>query len=94
MARLGDSEIQERLAALEGWTREGNAIHKTFNFPDFPRAIAFVERMVAPAEGANHHPDIDIRYNRVMISLSTHSEGGITEKDFELANQIDTLGEA
>lgn len=92
MARLDDTEIHQRLSALDGWERVGDEIHKTFTFDDFPGAVAFVDRVVEPAEAADHHPDLDIRYNRVLVRLSTHSEGGLTGKDFDLAAKIDALG--
>lgn len=86
---LSDIEIQRELGALPGWSRRGNALTKTFESPDFPAAIAFVNRMADVAERMNHHPDIDIRYTRVTCHLSTHSAGGITRKDVQLAAAID-----
>ncbi|HSA57841.1 MAG TPA: 4a-hydroxytetrahydrobiopterin dehydratase [Gemmatimonadaceae bacterium] len=88
---LSDIEIQRELGALPGWSRRGNALTKTFECPDFPSAIAFVNRMADVAEGMNHHPDIDIRYTRVACHLSTHSAGGITRKDIQLAAKIDEV---
>jgi 4a-hydroxytetrahydrobiopterin dehydratase len=87
--RLSDIEIQRALSAIPGWTRRGNALTRTFEFPAFPAAIAFVDRIAVAAEGMDHHPDIDIRYTKVTCSLSTHSAGGITAKDFKLAEAID-----
>lgn len=87
--KLNDIEIQRGLSALPGWTRRGNAIVRTFEFPDFPAAVAFVSRLVEPAESMDHHPDLDIRYTKVTCSLSTHSTGGITAKDLTLADQIE-----
>jgi len=88
---LADHEIDRRLAALSEWMRQGDAITRTFIFAGFPEATAFVRRLVAPAEGMNHHPDVDVRYNRVIITLSTHDSGGLTENDFGLAELIDGL---
>jgi 4a-hydroxytetrahydrobiopterin dehydratase len=76
---------------LAGWSFSGNAIHKKFTFESFMPGIGFVNRIAAAAEKAQHHPDITINYNVVSISLSTHSEGGVTPKDFALAGQIDAL---
>ena len=90
MAKLSDIEVQRTLGAHAGWTRRGNAITKTFEFPTFPAAIAFVNRIAEAAERMNHHPDVDIRYTKVTGSLSTHSAGGITSKDFKLADAIDS----
>lgn len=91
MALLNDQAIRARLDLLEGWTREGDVIRKTFTLDTFPAAIAFVNRIADQAEAADHHPDIDIRYDRVACTLSTHSEGGLTVKDFDLAGQIDRV---
>ena len=86
---LSDIEIRRALGALPGWTRRGDALTCTFEFPDFPAAIAFVNRVAEIAERMDHHPDIDIRYTKVSCHLSTHSAGGITKKDFALAEGID-----
>lgn len=88
MARLDDEQVRRRLATLDGWTRDGNAIARTYTFDSFASAIAFVNRIATVAEAMEHHPDIDIRYREVRLALSTHSEGGITEKDFDLAAQV------
>lgn len=90
MALLDDAEIRSRLDELKGWTRDGDAIRKTYTLDTFAEAVAFVNRIAALADKADHHPDIDIRYDRVGCSLSTHSEGGLTRRDFDLAHQIDT----
>ena len=74
---------------LPGWERDGDEIEKRFRFDDFTASMAFVNRVADLAEAADHHPDIAIKYNRVKLTLSTHSEGGVTEKDFALAAQID-----
>ncbi|MEZ5291560.1 MAG: 4a-hydroxytetrahydrobiopterin dehydratase [Vicinamibacterales bacterium] len=86
---LGDDEIRERLAGLPGWRRSGAAIVKTFEFAGFPDAVAFVTRLVAPAEAADHHPDVEIHYRRVVVSFSTHSAGGLTSLDFDGAASAD-----
>ena len=91
MPRLGDEEIQERLSSLDGWERDGDAIRKQFKLDDFVGSVEFVKRLVEPAEEMGHHPDLEISWNRVTVSLSTHSEGGLTEADFELAARIDKL---
>ncbi|MBA4021019.1 MAG: 4a-hydroxytetrahydrobiopterin dehydratase [Gordonia sp.] len=88
---LNESEITQALADLASWTREGDSLTRTVDCPDFPAAIAFVVRVADAAEAADHHPDIDIRWRKVTFTLSTHSEGGITGKDTQLAHQIDDL---
>lgn len=85
---LSDIEIKRRLGALPGWSRKGQAITRTFTFPGFPEAVAFVQRTVEPAERMNHHPDVDVRYNRVIVTLSTHDSGGVTENDLQLAAEL------
>jgi 4a-hydroxytetrahydrobiopterin dehydratase len=87
--KLSDIEIQRALSARPGWTRRGNALTRTFEFAGFPAAIAFVDRIADAAESMDHHPDIDIRYTKVTCTLSTHSAGGITQRDFKLAEAID-----
>jgi len=91
MATLDDERISERLAQLDGWEREGDAITKTFDRGDFVGAVRFVDAMVPAAEEMNHHPDISISWSEVEVRLSTHSEGGLTENDFRLAATIDEL---
>jgi 4a-hydroxytetrahydrobiopterin dehydratase len=91
MALLSDSEIQQRLQRVEGWSLQGNAIRKQFKFGGFPEAVAFVTRLVPHAEAADHHPDVLINYKRVTLTYTTHSESGLTEKDFvgaEMANRV------
>ncbi|MDB9510012.1 4a-hydroxytetrahydrobiopterin dehydratase [Kamptonema animale CS-326] len=88
---LSDAQIQEAIAKLSGWTLKGKEIQSIRKFKDFVEAIAFVNKLVAPAEAAGHHPDIAISYNKVTISLTTHDAGGLTETDFTLAQQISTL---
>lgn len=85
---LSDIEIQRRLGALPGWHRHGDALRRTFTFAGFPEAVAFVRTLVAPAEALGHHPDVDLRYNRVIVTLSTHDAGGITALDLALAERI------
>lgn len=91
MALLDDQQIRTRLDDLHGWTREGDVIRKTYTLDSFPEAVAFVNRIADRAEAADHHPDIDIRYDRVACALSTHSEGGLTARDFDLAAEIDEV---
>lgn len=91
MALLSESEIQDRLSSVPGWKREGKTIVREFEFKDFPTAIGFVNRIAEAAESAWHHPDIDIRWNKVRLSLSTHDQGGLTAKDFDLALALDLL---
>jgi 4a-hydroxytetrahydrobiopterin dehydratase len=92
MPLLSDEEITQRLEALEGWEREGDAIVKDFKLDDFKGSVDFVNRITPAAEEMNHHPDLTISWSKVTVSLSTHSEGGITANDFELAGRIDALG--
>ncbi len=91
MATLTRAEAEQRLKALDGWTLEGNAIKKQYVLKDFPDAVAFVNRLVPGAEAADHHPDILINYKRVTLTYSTHSEGGLTEKDFAGAKMADSV---
>jgi 4a-hydroxytetrahydrobiopterin dehydratase len=87
---LSDLEIQRALGGLAGWTRRGDTLTKTFSFERFPDGIAFVDRVAKIAENMNHHPDIDIRYTKVAMTLSTHDAGGITQSDLDLASRIDS----
>jgi 4a-hydroxytetrahydrobiopterin dehydratase len=91
MPLLSDIEIQRELGTLTGWTRKANEITKTFTFPGFPEAVAFAQGIVPIAEEMGHHPDLDIRYNRVTVRLSTHDKGGITDKDLSQARQIEAI---
>lgn len=91
MATLNTSQIRAALAAVPEWKKRGRAITRTFQFQDFAAAMKFVNAVARRAEKAGHHPDIDIRWNKVTLRLTTHSAGGLTEKDFELARQIDRL---
>lgn len=92
--RLTDEQVTEGLTALPGWERTGDTIVKTFECATFPAAIGFVVALADEAESANHHPDIDIRWRKVRIALTTHDEGGISEKDLALAREIERLAEA
>lgn len=91
MARLSEDEIADQLEALAGWARRGDEIFKTYKLPNFPAAIAFVTHVGFLAEAANHHPNIDIRWNKVTLALSTHDAGGLTAKDFALAAAADEV---
>jgi 4a-hydroxytetrahydrobiopterin dehydratase len=94
VAALSKPEIQQRLQKLQEWSFARKAIHKKYTFKSFMPAIAFVNKIAEAAERAGHHPDIAINYNVVSISLSTHSEGGVTEKDFNLAAEIEQIRES
>lgn len=91
MALLSDAEVQERLKGLDGWVRSGDAIRKDFERGDFVGSVRFVGSLVEPAEAMNHHPDVAISWDIVTVTVSTHSEGGLTAGDFELAEKIDAL---
>jgi len=94
VAKLTDAEIGTRLKALPGWTRKGDAIARAFTFKAFAEGIRFVDRVAVLADAADHHPDIDIRWTAVTMTLSTHSAGGLTAKDFDLAARIAAAAEA
>ena len=91
MALLSEEKIREELKGLEGWEHKGNEIVKQFKFKNFVESVGFVNKTAILAEKADHHPDILIRYNKVNLTLSTHSEGGLTEKDFNLAHEIEKV---
>lgn len=91
MALLGDAEIEQRLGGLSGWERSGDAIRKSFKRDDFVGSVRFVSSLVEPAEEMNHHPDVAVSWDTVTVTISTHSEGGLTAADFELAEKIDAL---
>lgn len=91
MALLSDAEVEEKLKALPGWMRRGLAISKRYRFPSFRGSIDFVNQVAELAETADHHPDIVINWRNVTISLITYSEGGLTEKDFNLAGRIEKI---
>jgi 4a-hydroxytetrahydrobiopterin dehydratase len=88
---LSEADIQAQAEGLSGWTVMGKELHSTRKFKNFVEAIAFVSSLVEPAEAAGHHPDLSISYNKVTISLTTHDVGGLTAKDFALAQQISRL---
>ncbi len=90
-ALLAPNEVQGRLARLPGWALDGTAIRKTFRFPSFASAIAFVDKVAVIADTADHHPDITIKYDHVTLTLSTHSAGGLTDRDFALAGEVETV---
>ena len=94
MAALSNDAIQQGLAKMQGWSYQGKELQKKFTFKSFLPGIEFVNRIAQAAEAAGHHPDITISYNVVGISLSTHSEGGVTGKDFDLAGKIDQIHSA
>jgi 4a-hydroxytetrahydrobiopterin dehydratase len=91
MPLLPDDEVQAFIDDHPDWARADQEITRTFEFADFNESMGFVTRVAMEAEKANHHPDIDIRWNKVTLTLSTHSEGGLTEMDLELAATADGL---
>jgi 4a-hydroxytetrahydrobiopterin dehydratase len=91
MALLGSNEIEAVLADLDGWERQGDAIVKSFECGDFVGSVRFVDSLVEPAEAMGHHPDVAISWATVTVTISTHSEGGLTAADFELAGKIEAL---
>jgi 4a-hydroxytetrahydrobiopterin dehydratase len=92
LPKLNEAEIAERVAQLPGWQREGEAITKEFVFGGFTEATQFIAKLAAPANAMDHHPDVQLyRYKRVKINLTTHSRGGLTQNDFDLAAKIDAL---
>ena len=92
MNKLSVTQIKTALAAVPDWKKKGSTITRTFQFKDFPAAIKFVNAVAKLAEKAWHHPDIDIRWNKVSLTLTTHDVGGLTERDFKLAKQFDRQG--
>ena len=91
MSAMNKEDIRKTLMNMPEWSLAGNAIHRKFSFKSFMPAVSFVNKIAEAAEQANHHPDITISYSQVGISLSTHSESGITQKDFQLAEAIDKI---
>jgi 4a-hydroxytetrahydrobiopterin dehydratase len=91
---LTEAEARERLGSLAGWTLDKSSIRRQFTFRDFPDAIAFVVRLGFAAEMADHHPDFLINYKRVTLTYTTHSAGGLTDKDFAGAREADAIGNA
>jgi 4a-hydroxytetrahydrobiopterin dehydratase len=90
-AKLGEGDIEFALSSLKGWTRSGSAIVRTFQFGKFLDGIAWVDKVALAAEKLDHHPDLDIRYNKITATLATHSAGGLTSLDFQLAKEMDSL---
>lgn len=90
---LTPTEIERQLKTVPQWQQEGQTIARTFEFKNFVEAIDFVEQLVEPAEAAAHHPDLAISYNKVTVSLTSHDAGGLTEKDFALAQTISQISE-
>ena len=90
---LSDIAIQRELGSLAGWSRRGDVLTRTYQFRNFAQSMEFVNRVAGLAESANHHPDIDIRYSKVTLTLSTHDAGGITSNDVALARAIDQTEE-
>ena len=88
---LGETEIYARLVDVPAWIREGNAISRTVRFDTFADGIDFISRLAPVADEADHHPDIDIRYRNVKFALTSHDSGGITNRDFAMAEKIDQL---
>ena len=91
MPVLTDTEVKQSLAKLKGWQQNGQAIQRVFEFPDFKAAMQFVNKIADAAEQANHHPDIDIRYNKVTMGLVSHDSGGVTERDVRMAEKINQI---
>jgi 4a-hydroxytetrahydrobiopterin dehydratase len=89
LSKLDEPQIGSALAALPGWRRQGDLISRTYEFKDFPAAMKFVNAVAAMAEQVQHHPDIDVRWNKVTLALTTHDAGGLTGKDFTLARECD-----
>jgi 4a-hydroxytetrahydrobiopterin dehydratase len=94
MATISDADAKGQMAALPGWKLEGGAIHRQFTFRGFADAVAFIVRLGFDAEAVDHHPDIAVNYKRVTLTYSTHSEGGLTEKDFAGARRADEIARA
>jgi 4a-hydroxytetrahydrobiopterin dehydratase len=88
---LSDEQIESGLSGLDGWSREGEAIVREFDRGDFVGSVRFVDAIVEPAEEMGHHPDLEISWSTVKVTITTHSEGGLTDADFELARRIDQL---
>ena len=91
MALLEDEEIEAKLGELDGWAHAGDAIEKKFDRGDFVGSVEFVKSLVEPAEGMGHHPDLAVSWSEVTVTITSHSEGGLTANDFELAKKIDAL---
>lgn len=91
MASLTDSEIKQSLKSVPQWKLDGKAIARTFEFGNFVESVEFVNEVTEIAEDFDHHPDVDIRWNKVTLHLSTHSKGGLTAKDFDVAQRVDEI---
>ena len=91
MALLSSEAVQEKLKQVEGWKLDGKEIVRDYSFPDFVQALQFVNAVGEKAEAAGHHPDIDIRYNKVKLALISHDSGGLTERDFRMAQAINAI---
>ena len=91
MAKLSEAELLDRMPTAKGWERHGDMLVRSWQFPSFRRALEFVNQVAALAEKYDHHPDIILSYRTVRLELSTHSEGGLTDRDFEFATEIGTL---
>jgi 4a-hydroxytetrahydrobiopterin dehydratase len=91
MPALTTKQVRLHLKAVPNWSKRAHTILRTFKFDGFSKSIEFVNRVARKAQKADHHPDIDIRFNKVTLALTTHDEGGITEKDFSLARQCDEV---
>jgi 4a-hydroxytetrahydrobiopterin dehydratase len=91
MAKLSEPQIQEQMPAVKGWDRHGDMLVRTWQFPTFRRALAFVNLVAELLERFDHHPDIHLSYRTVQIELSTHADGGLTARDFEMAVELSTL---
>ena len=91
MAQLNPEQVKTALPSVKEWKKQSASITRTCQFKDFAAAMEFVNKVARAAEDASHHPDIDIRWNKVTLTLATHSEGGLTQKDFDLAKKIDAL---
>lgn len=92
--KLSDDDIAQHLVKLPGWSRDGETLTKQYEFKDFTHALQFVNQLAQTAESINHHPDIDIRYSKVKITLTTHDSGGLTQNDIELAAASDDTADA
>jgi len=88
---LDDDDVSARLAGMPAWARSSNRLRRTLRFSDFTEAVAFVDRLVEPANAQDHHPDVSIHWNEVTLTLWTHASGGLTERDFRLAETINRL---
>lgn len=91
VARLSDDQVRDALDELPGWARDGDMLVKTYELASFPAAVDFLVRIAERAEAANHHPDLDLRYRRLRVALTTHDEGGLSDLDLRLATEIEAL---